>query len=171
MRSQTSVVLLPMILVSGCTLSPSRIPEPTVRATGSCDQSREEIEEAFFRYVFDHNASGAQKEVSYYFLGVEADDDPSKSLLARFKSHVPAVRPISEAWYDDLSQPHHRQDRKGMSQNLVFRLKAFNCVALERAVVEGGYHAGNLSASGSSYTIERRSGLWVVIDERRRWIS
>jgi hypothetical protein len=52
--------------------------------------------EAVFRYQFDHNASGSQRNVDYFFLSLDRSDPPPE-LLERFKDQTPRVFPRSLA--------------------------------------------------------------------------
>ncbi len=102
--------------------------------------------EAFFRYKFENNHSGAQKNADAYFLQIE-NKDPSPKFLGRFKKHSPPVRKGSEFV---------------MGKGLLFRIDSYKKVGSNSVEIRGGYEEGNLSASWATYTWERKNAKWVL---------
>lgn len=124
--------------------------------------------EAVFRHQFDHNASGSGRNVDYFFLALDADEDPPPELLERFAGETPEALPVSLAERTFEEGVKHRE-RGG--RGLIFRISSIDWVDEEEAVVEGGYYEAPLSSSGNTYQVERRDGRWVVISDRLNWIS
>jgi hypothetical protein len=158
-----SIVCL-LTLTLACAFDPRHVPEPAVHASGACAQSLAEVREALFRYMFDHNESAFQKDVSYFFLRVEGGTDPEPELLARFKSHVPVVEPVSRTYLTARGEPHHGNAEL---RALFFGIDKLECTNDNAAVAEGGYYEGNLSASGHEYRVIRKDGKWIVVEDKR----
>ncbi len=114
-----------------------------------------DIAEAVFRFQFGNNASGVQRKAPGYYLEL-FKADPDAGFLARFKNNEPPVGKAS-----DFKQ----------GQGLIFRVDKIKLVGKDRVEVEGGYYEGNLSASGVTFTVERKDGRWTVTNARRSWIS
>lgn len=113
------------------------------------------IYEAVFRHQFRSNASGAQSSAPAYFLSIEGKDPPS-GFLERFQDNRPPVRPGSEF-------------RRGAG--LLFRVEGITEISSSIVNVTGGYYEAELSASGNTYRVELREGLWVVVSDKMDWVS
>lgn len=160
LKSTVPVLLvLVLVLVLGCA---TRVPPPESR-----DAAEASVYEAVFRHLFRHNASAARSRVDYYFLAIGDGEDPPPALLARFAGHVPKVEPVSASRSSPQGVRHEEDGGKG----LVFRIEALRWLDADTAEVEGGYFEASLSASGNTHRVERRRGRWVVVDDRRNWIS
>jgi hypothetical protein len=65
------------------------------------DQTTEDdIREAVFRYMFDHEARQQKPYAKYYFIGigkVGEGDDPSEEFMKRFEGNVPIVKKMSQS--------------------------------------------------------------------------
>ena len=127
-----------------------------------------DIQEAVYRYQFEHNASSATAmgEVDVYFLRGPDGADPSPDLLERFSGHVPLVAPASER----ASSDEVTHEESG-GQGIELRIDEIRWLDDGRAEVDGGYWEGNLSASGSTYEVEKVDGGWTVVQESFFWIS
>lgn len=79
-----------------------------------------------------------------------------RSFLRRFEKHTPTVKPGS-------------QFRQGAG--LRFRIGSFTWASENTAEVEGGYYEGNLSASDSTYKVEKTDSGWKVTGRMMSWIS
>lgn len=135
------------------------------------------VSEAFFRYIFKNNVSGLRRqnamasflsEGKAYFLEIEGKD-PSPKLLARFKRHSPPVKKRSE--FVGYSPGLIIQEKDGSvdeviggtdSNGIVFRINSYKWYG-NIVVINGGYYAGNLSASWSNYTWIQIAGIWILI--------
>jgi outer membrane biogenesis lipoprotein LolB len=53
------------------------------------------IQEAVFRYQFQHNASSRKQAADFYCLGILENKNPRPELMERFAGHAPAVVPVS----------------------------------------------------------------------------
>ncbi len=101
--------------------------------------------EAFFRYKFENNHSGAQQNADAYFLQIEKKD-PSPKFLGRFKKHSPPVKKGSEFV---------------MGKGLLFRIDSYKQVGRNSVEIRGGYYEGNLSASWATYIGLKEKGKWT----------
>ncbi len=137
----------------------------------------DDIREAAFRYLFEHNASAQQQTVWVYFLSVTnlpdslggawIDADPSEELIARFRNNTPRVRPCSQA----TTSLWGVFDVKSGIKGLLFRLGEIRWITKDRVEIDGGYYEAGLSASGGTYILERKNGIWSVVGGGIRWIS
>lgn len=118
----------------------------TAAASGISAAQQRDVAEAVFRYLFDHNASAAQKKTKAYYLKV-LDQDPEDALLERFRGQQPVVGKASEF---------------KTGTGVLFRIQRMTPVTATRVDVQAGYYEGNLSASSGSYIVELKDGKWVV---------
>ena len=123
--------------------------------------------ETVFRYQFDHNASGSQRNVDYFFLRLDQSDPPPE-LLERFKNQSPRVLPGSMARASAGEGVKHK-DLGG--RGLIFNITQIAWLDANTAEVDGGYYEAGLSSSGNTYRVERRDGKWVVTKNTMHWIS
>ena len=126
-----------------------------------------DVAEAVFRYQFDHNASGAQRQVDYFFISLE-ERDPPQALLTRFANEKPLVLPASLATSFAGTGVRHKELG---GRGLIFRISSIKWLDANTAEVDGGYYEAGLSASGNIYRVERRVGKWFVARDEMRWIS
>lgn len=127
----------------------------------------DDIREAVFRYQFVHNNRGL-RGVDVFFLALGQNTDPSQEFLKRFAGHTPPVKPVSACRIDPLRGVFDKDTGKG---GLVFRVEGIAWVNDKKVEVEGGYYRNGLAASGNVYTVESKSGKWVVVGDKMLWIS
>jgi hypothetical protein len=158
-RLYAPIVLAALVLVSCAT-------QPPVNEIGKA--GRDDLLEALFRYQFEHNASEAQQGVEYYFLSLDDAQDPPPELIARFRAHVPKVRPLSQA---TVSATGRVTDRASGGLGLIFKIDAIRWIDARTAIADGGYYETGLSSSGNSYRIERRDNTWYVTGDVINWMT
>jgi hypothetical protein len=194
MLAATAVAMTAMIaMASGCAkrTDPSRpgaaagaaAPETASAASGSGSASTsaaastselsadDQVREAVFRHLFTHNSSGMKDRAAVYFLSlaeIGKSKDPSPALMARFAQQEPRVEAVSRARVSPDEGVRHRDTGE---PGLVFRVTAIKRVSDGVVDVECGYYEGNMSSSGNTYRVERKSGVWVVTDAKMEWIS
>ena len=156
-------VTAPPITTPPITVIP--VKAPPVDAAGVDD-----IREAVFRHLFEHNASGQQKAARVFCLQLEGKRDPSPELLRRFEGHEPPVKKASLCAFKQGSARSGVQDETG-APGLIFRIDTIQRTGPDAAVVEGGYFEAGLSASGNVYELAREGGRWIVKNDTMRWIS
>jgi hypothetical protein len=172
------VLLFATSLAAGCAparaaappaVEPPRVPaaiqEPRLLGT-----SLDDLREAVFRHLFEHNASGLQRAAQVFCLQVEGKADPSPELLLRFEGNKPPVKKASLCTFSHGSARGAVQDETG-APGLIFRVDSIQRTGPDSAVVEGGYFEAGLSASGNIYELARESGRWIVKKDTMRWIS
>jgi hypothetical protein len=161
-------LLLSLVVLSGC----SRPTQPSTPEDAPRTASREDdVRAAVFRYQFTHNASGVGSLATYYFLAFGDFGswiDPPPSFVARFAEHVPRVEPVSRASVSVTGGVRHLETG---SYGVIFRITTLRWIGDTVAEVEGGYYFSGVSASGSTYRVERVADTWVVMRETPRWIS
>ena len=126
-----------------------------------------DVAEAVFRYQFDHNASGKQRDVDYFFLTL-AEGDPPQEFLERFATEKPPVLPKSLSIYS-YREGHQHWELGG--RGLSLRISSIKWLDANTAEVKGGYLEGAVSASGNVYRVERRDGKWSVTNDDTIWIA
>jgi ankyrin repeat protein len=132
----------------------------------------EDIEEATFRHQFAKNASGQQSATGAYFLSIQDKlgkaVDPSTEFLQRFAGNKPRVAPVSQC---KASPEKGVQDTKTGEQGLIFSIESLRWKSETEVEVDGGYYEAGLSASGNTYTLQKKNGKWVVVKDVMHWIS
>jgi hypothetical protein len=118
--------------------------------------------------MFGKNASGMHQHAKVYCLHFEQGADPPASFLARFASLKTPVRAGSACSEDARSGVVEVATK---APGLAFRIDSVQWTDKDHATVQGGYYEAGLSASGNVYTLERKSGAWVVTGDQMVWIS
>lgn len=131
----------------------------------------DQVRDALFRYLFAHDGANAQQFGSIYFLGVMEKGkrrDPSRALMRRFAGHRPRVERASLADFSGGIGAVHRYTGE---QGVVFTVGEIKRVSDDEVEAECEYYAGNLAASGGTYTVVRKDGVWVVMKPKTLWVS
>jgi len=131
------------------------------------DQETDNIREATFRYMFAKNASGQQQAAKVYCLSVE-DQDPADDFMHRFANDTPPVKKASQC---TASAREGVRDKETGARGLAFRVDKLTKKEDSRAEVDGGYYEAGLSASGNTYSLEKKEGVWKVVKDVMHWIS
>lgn len=142
--------------LTACSQSPA--PASSEGSSPARAAAEQDIAEAVFRYHFDHNASGIQKQAARYCLSFPGDRSPAEDFLQRFQGNQPPVTSAEEC------------ERLG-GRNLFFRIQRYDWRKDDEVWVRGGYHEGNLSSSVESFQVVRQNGRWVVKGARMEMIS
>ena len=148
-----------MILSSACAQN-SAPPDTPQGSTSPASRAaaEDEIAEAVFRYLFEHNASGMQKAAEKYCLSLPGEKMPGAAFLQRFEGNKPPVLAADQC------------DRKS-GKNLFFRVQKFDWRKDGEVWVRGGYYEGNLSSSIELFQVVNENGKWVVKGARMEAIS
>ncbi len=182
MRHLVLVLLLlsPSVAAACAPITPPTVQEPRVTAPPAMVPpveppridvaANEDLREAVFRHLFDHNASGQQKTAKVYCLQVEGKQDPSPELLRRFEGNEPRVTKASLCTFKSGAGRGAVQDETG-APGLIFRVDTITHAEGGTAVVEGGYFEAGLSASGNVYELVKEGNQWIVKKDTMRWIS
>jgi len=146
MRRWAVRIGLSAVLLAGCLV----VLDEGIVYPGTTSLSAEEaaIYEAVFRYQFLHNASAAQQQARAYFLQVDGKNPPP-DFLECFSGHAPPVTKGSRF-------------RLHGTGGLLFRVDGIKWLDDDHVEVGGGYYEGPLSASGNTYHVTRKAGVWVV---------
>lgn len=122
-----------------------------------------EIREAAFRYQFNHNFSGQQKNAAFYFLAVNGSStDPSDEFMKRFKAHKPPVQKASQSMRGQGSQV---KDKATGRKGLLFFTTGLKWLSASRAQIHAGYSEANLSAAINTYVLEKKGRKWLVVKD------
>ena len=130
----------------------------------------DDVREAVFRHLFDHNASGQQKNAKVYCLQIENKLDPSPELLHHFEGNHPPVKKASLCSFKGGPGMGGVEDDTG-AKGLIFRIDSIQHPSADTALVEGGYFEASLSASGNVYKLVKERDHWIVKQDTMKWIS
>jgi hypothetical protein len=132
---------------------------------------KDDIREAVFRYLFEHNGLELRGDQWVYFLAYKNEGwkSPSADFMKRFAGHTPRVKPVSDANIEAGSGTV--TDKVMLQKGIIFYIATMEWVDENMAKVEGGYYMGNEGARGNSYYVERQGDSWVVTKEAMHWIS
>ncbi len=162
------MLLLATSLAAGCASTRSPAPPSSTQAITAADD--DDLREAVFRHLFDHNASGMKKAARVFCLQVENKRDPSAELLRRFDDHEPRVKQVSLCAVKKDSNGGGVLDDTG-ARGLIFRVDSIRRTGPDTAQIEGGYFETGLSASGNLYELVKEGSSWVVKKDTLKWIS
>jgi len=125
------------------------------------------IREALVQYQLDkHEELGKIKYLAV--LG----GDPSRSLQRRLREHSIPIRPKSQAEWEFNSDFHKRiADIQTGESVVILGQGPILAVGIKTVKIYGGYYCGMLCSAGIWYTLERKSGKWVVTEEKLVVIS
>jgi len=143
-----------------------------VAAESKRHEQEDAVREAVFRYQFTNNAAHgpatAEKMIETYYLSIgEKDGDPSVALMKRFAGHKPSVRKVSECSTAKMRVTDKQTGKLG----LIFRVRSIKWISDTEAEVKGGYYEDGRSASGNTYRVRRKGGIWQITKDKMDWIS
>jgi len=162
------VLILATSHVAGCAPKHPPAPPATTQAVTASDE--DDLREAVFRHLFDHNLSGRQKTAQVFCLQIENRGDPSAELLKRFVDQKPSVKPLSRCTVKKGAEGGEVLDDTG-ARGLIFRVDSIRRTGHDTAEIEGGYFETGLSASGNVYELVKENNRWVVKKDTMKWIS
>jgi hypothetical protein len=160
----------PIVEVPRVTAPPEMVPPvppPRIEVVAAAE---DDIREAVFRHLFNHNASGQQRAAKVYCLQIEGKQDPSPELLRRFEGNEPRVKKASLCTFQHGAARGGVVDDTG-APGLIFRIDTIQHPGADSAVVEGGYFEAGLSSSGNVYELVKDGDRWIVKKDTMRWIS
>ena len=145
-----------------------RPPHVTQKGTPAQPQDPDDVREAAFRYMFRKNSSAQQQTAHVFCIELENNAPMPPAFLARFAKVKIPVKPESAC---DASADNGVTDKSNGKGGLGFNISAITWVDADHADVSGGYYEGGSSASGDTYSLERKNGQWTVIKDVQNWIS
>jgi hypothetical protein len=154
---------LTLVLAFACSTCLAQPPNKTAQEL--------DIREATFRYQFDHNRSALKQNANSDYLAIAVANkktDPDDAFMKRFAGNKPPVKRHSEC---EVSPKKGIVDKKTGERGLIFLSGAIKWVSDSEVEVSGGYHEGNLSASGNIYHLKKVDGKWKVTKDVIQWIS
>ena len=147
-----SLALLTVVVLSAC----ARVDEPVAPAS-----PEDQVREAVFHYLFEHQQLKPQGTLEAYFLGLGAKgDDPPPHFMRRFAGHRPPVKPLSASSLD--TQEMRLLDPETGGVGLYFEIHSVDWRGEDQAHVQGGCYLYPVTDRRSEYRVTRDSGGWVV---------
>ena len=179
MRKSVAGVFALCVLVSSTVLA-----QPAKRAQSQA--ADEDIREAVIRYEIaswgevgdkgEHEAetlSGkvVPKRLNYkvFFISINGKD-PSDVFMKRFESFPHRIEKLSRSKLDRKSM-NAVVDKKTGEKGVVFKVETIKFEGANAAEVEGGYYCDGLCASGQTFKVHRKLGIWKVTGSAMHWIS
>ena len=101
-----------------------------------------------------------------YYLKL-AGGDPDNAFLKRFEGHQPPVKKYSQCSAKGMVV----RDNETGGEGLLFQITTITLLDDDTAQVKGGYYQGGLSASGNTYSLEKKEGRWIVVKAVTHWMS
>jgi len=132
-------------------------------------KAEDDVREAVFRHLFQHNASGLQKSAKAYFLAVEKGADPADPFLKRFDGHTPPVKKASQSRRG--ARGSQVEDKETGALGLIFSITSITWLSDTEAEVQAGYSEANLSAGFGSYRVKKNDGKCIVTESGPQMIS
>ncbi len=131
------------------------------------------IQEAVFRYQFDHNASVGQQSAQVWFLAFGDPQearaiDPPKEFVARFSGLKSRIGTYSEA---GRTESGWVIDKTTKEYGVIFFVHDVRLTGADTAEAKGGYQQDGRSASGNTYKLKFGWRGWRVVSARLDWIS
>jgi hypothetical protein len=131
------------------------------------------IQEAVFRYQFEHNASVVQQRADAFYLALgdpheKTAIDPPAEFLARFAALKPRIAGYSEA---ERNETGWVIDKKTKKAGVIFFVHSIRKTGPDTAEAKGGYQEDKLSASGNTYHLKFGWRGWCVVGASMDWIS
>jgi hypothetical protein len=150
----------------------ARPPRPHNRAV------EDDIREAVLRYQMAHWATGSDKAAkgvadpigkavaaaSFYkvfFISTNHDEDPSDDFMKRFDKFPIRVEKISQSDLDKKLGNAVVEKATG-EKGIQFRVGKIKWNGSNSVEVEGGYFCNGLCASGETFKVRRKQGVWAV---------
>jgi hypothetical protein len=168
MRTRLLTAVLTAVVACGCSGSSAQRPAPSSpsplenRAAAAPQPARgsdeDEVRLAVYRYLVDHNASGAQTGAPFVCLEINENDqarDPSPFIITAMSKRRPRAVPVSAC--ESSTEGVFLKGDRAKGRGLVFRTEDVK-IDGDKATVTGGYFEAGLSASGNIYTLERHQG-------------
>lgn len=166
--SSETIVIPPASSAPPAAAASDVAPPPAPAPSPAPPEGAPDLREAALRPMFAKNASGQQQRARVFCIQLEHESDPTPSFLARFGDVKIPVRPASAC---TQSADQGVVDKTTKARGLAFRVDAVRRIDADHAEVDGGYYEAGLSASGNTYTLERKNGRWVVTKDVMHWIS
>lgn len=137
------------------------------------DKTEEDnMREAVFRYMFEHEASQQKPYTKSLFIGlgkVGEGLDPNDEFMKRFEKDVPTVKKMSQSTTSSSGMAIDRQTGEAGIRYSIGQIKWIND---NEAAVEAGYFVAGLFAGGCEYRVVREDKKWVVKGcGDKRWVS
>jgi hypothetical protein len=156
----------PAAVVGACLLGAACATGALPKSDASSDLG---LLEAVYRHQMGQNASSKPRFSPLYCLrhivGGQVADPPPE-LLERFGGGPSKVLPASACQKAGDADGAIIVDPVSRLEGLILIIGDIRCDRPVRCTVEGGYYEANQSASGNTYTAERRAGRWIVTDDR-----
>jgi hypothetical protein len=104
-----------------------------------------------------------------FFISINGED-PSDEFMKRFQNFPRRVEKCSRSEVDK-QQMNAVVDKTTRDRGIVFRVETIKWLGANSAEVDGGYFCSGLCASGQTFKVHRKQGVWTVTGSKMHWIS
>jgi hypothetical protein len=119
----------------------------------------------------DETGKAIAKELNFkvFFISINGGD-PSDAFMKRFQNFARRVERQSRSEVDK-QQRNAVVDKATGEKGIVFRVDKVKWDGANSAEVDGGYFCNGLCASGQTFKVQRKNGIWTVTGSAMHWIS
>jgi hypothetical protein len=104
-----------------------------------------------------------------FFISINGKD-PSDVFMKRFESFPLRIEKLSRSKIKRKSM-NAVVDKTTGEKGVVFKFETIKFQGANAAEVEGGYYCDGLCASGQTFNVHRKQGVWKVTGSKMHWIS
>ena len=127
------------------------------------------VQEALFRYQFEHIAFYVEPTDKFYFLAFgDLEKNNAIDPPAEFLTHFPAMKSRIALFSEARRTAQDRLviDKKTKEYGIIFFVGHVRMTGPDTAEAKGGFYAGGFSASTSTYRLKFGWRGWRVVNER-----
>jgi hypothetical protein len=119
----------------------------------------------------NQNEKAVAEALNFVVLFISVDSkDPSDAFMKRFEKFAKPVKKLSQSEIDTKSM-NAVVDKATGEKGIRFGVGKIRWLGSNSAEVEGGYFCNGLCASGQTFKVQRKQGVWKVIGSVLHWIS
>lgn len=119
----------------------------------------------------NQNEKAVAEALNFVVLFISVDSkDPSDEFIKRFQNFPRRVEKCSRSEVDK-QQMNAVVDKTTRDRGIVFRVEMIKWLGANSAEVDGGYFCSGLCASGQTFKVHRKQGVWTVTGSKMHWIS
>jgi len=168
-----------------CLLSSITLLARSARTAGN-SADEDDIREAVLRYQMltwgeegdkavkeatNQNEKAVAEALNFVVLFISVDSkDPSDAFMKRFEKFPKPVKKLSQSEIDTKSM-NAVVDKATGEKGIRFGVGKIRWLGSNSVEVDGGYFCAGLCASGQTFNVHRKQGVWKVVGSTMHWIS